>query len=96
MAWRVPGVEYFRTDEFDYGLSGNAANGGGSEGKYSYKVGIKGTFDERYDVTLAYIGYGSQRKYADIAGVGKTVVGGTGDIGLSDRNWLSLSFSTAF
>ena len=30
------------------------------------------------------------------SGVGKTVVGGSGDIGLSDRNWLSLTFSTAF
>ncbi len=91
-----PGWNISAPMSVDYGLSGNAANGGGSEGKYSYKVGIKGTFDERYDVTLAYIGYGSQRKYADIAGVGKAVVGGTGDIGLSDRNWLSLSFSTAF
>jgi hypothetical protein len=47
-------------------------------------------------VTLAYIGYGSPRKYADIPGVGKTVVGGSGDIGLSDRNWISLTLSTAF
>ncbi|MCY1184096.1 hypothetical protein D3C81_1815180 [compost metagenome] len=81
---------------FDYGVSGNAATGGGSEGKYSYKIGIKGTLDERYDVTLAYIGYGSPRKYADIPSVGKTVVGGAGDIGLSDRNWISLTLSTAF
>ncbi len=80
----------------DYGISGNAATGGGNEGRYTYKVGVKALFDERYDFTLAYIGYGSQRNYDDIAGVGKTVVGGSGDIGLSDRNWLSLTFSTAF
>ncbi|MBD1552584.1 DUF1302 domain-containing protein [Pseudomonas typographi] len=91
-----PGWNISAPMSLDYGLSGNAANGGGNEGKYSYKVGIKGTFDERYEVTLAYIGYGSQRKYDDIPGIGKTVVGGNGDIGLSDRNWLSLTLSTAF
>ncbi|MBG6463836.1 DUF1302 family protein [Pseudomonas aeruginosa] len=91
-----PGWNISAPMSFDYGVSGNAATGGGSEGKYSYKVGIKGTLDERHDVTLAYIGYGSPRKYADIPGVGKTVVGGAGDIGLSDRNWVSLTLSTAF
>ncbi|WP_028628881.1 DUF1302 domain-containing protein [Metapseudomonas resinovorans] len=91
-----PGWNISAPMSFDYGVSGNAATGGGSEGKYSYKIGIKGTLDERYDVTLAYIGYGSPRKYADIPSVGKTVVGGAGDIGLSDRNWISLTLSTAF
>ncbi|WP_313054224.1 DUF1302 domain-containing protein [Pseudomonas lopnurensis] len=91
-----PGWNISTPMSFDYGLSGNAAAGGGNEGRYTFKVGVKGTFDERYDVTLSYIGYGSQRKYQDIPGVGKTVVGGSGDIGLSDRNWLSLTFSTAF
>jgi hypothetical protein len=91
-----PGWNISAPLSFDYGISGNAASGGGSEGKYSYKIGIKGTLDERYDVTLAYIGYGSQRKYGEIPGVGKTVIGGNGDVGLSDRNWLSLTLSTAF
>ena len=91
-----PGWNLSAPMSFDYGVSGNAATGGGNEGKYSYKIGVKGTLDERYDVTLAYIGYGSPRKYADIPGVGKTVVGGSGDIGLSDRNWISLTLSTAF
>ena len=75
---------------FDYGVSGNVVIGGGSEGKYSYKIGVKGTLDECYDVILVYIGYGSSRKYVDIFGVGKIVVGGFGDIGLFDCNWISL------
>lgn len=52
----------------DYGVNGNAATGGGNEGKYTWKAGIK-TYDERVDVTLSYIGYGSERHYADVAGV---------------------------
>jgi len=91
-----PGWNLSMPMSVDYGISGNAATGGGNEGRYTYKVGVKALFDERYDFTLAYIGYGSQRNYDDISGVGKTVVGGSGDIGLSDRNWLSLTFSTAF
>ena len=91
-----PGWNISTPMSVDYGVNGNAATGGGNEGKYTWKAGVKGTYDERVDVTLSYIGYGSERKYADVAGVGKTVVGGTGDVGLTDRNWVSLTLSTAF
>jgi len=47
-------------------------------------------------VTLSYIGYGSERKYAERCRRRKTVVGDTGDVGLTDRNWVSLTLSTAF
>lgn len=91
-----PGWNLSAPISFDYGVSGNAATGGGSEGKYSYKVGVKGVLDERYEVTLAYIGYGSDTKQRYVPGVGNTVVGGRGDIGLTDRDWVSLTLSTAF
>lgn len=91
-----PGWNISAPMSLDYGVYGNAATGGGNEGKYTWKAGIKGTYDERYDVTLSYIGYGSERKYANVPGVGKTVVGGSGDVGLTDRNWVSLTLSTAF
>jgi hypothetical protein len=91
-----PGWNISTPMSVDYGVSGVAATGGGNEGKYTWKAGVKGTYDERLDVTLSYIGYGSERHYADVAGVGKTVIGGSGDVGLTDRNWVSLTVSTAF
>ena len=41
---------------------------------------------------------GSERPYpaGEVIQPIASVVGGSGDIGLSDRNWLSLTFSTAF
>lgn len=91
-----PGWNLSAPISFDYGIKGNAASGGGSEGKYSYKLGVKGVLDERYEVTLAYIGYGSRTIKRDVPGLGSTVVGGSGDVGLTDRDWLSLTLSTAF
>lgn len=90
------GWNIFVLMSFDYGVLGNVVIGGGSEGKYSYKVGIKGMLDECYDVILVYIGYGSLCKYVDIFGVGKIVVGGVGDIGLFDCNWVLLILSIVF
>lgn len=91
-----PGWNLSAPMSFNYGLSGNAATGGGNQGDYNFKVGIKGTLDERHEISLAYIGYGSKTITRDIPGVGKTVVGGSGAIGLSDRNWISLTLNSAF
>lgn len=91
-----PGWNLSAPISVDYGVSGNAATGGGAQGKYSYKVGVKGVLDERYEITLAYIGYGSDTIKRNVPGVGNTVVGGRGDVGLTDRDWVSLTLSTAF
>ena len=91
-----PGWNISAPISLNYGISGNAATGGGNEGDYNFKVGIKGVLDERYEISLAYIGYGSKTITRDIPGVGKTVVGGNGSVGLSDRDWVSLTLSTAF
>ena len=92
----MPGLNVSAPMSINYGVSGNAAAGGGNEGDYNFKVGIEGVFDERYELSLSYIGYGSDAIKRDIPNVGNTVVGGNGNIGIADRDWVSLSFSTAF
>ena len=77
-------------------VSTRIRTGGGNEDDYNFKVGIKGVLDERYDISLSYIGYGSDTITRNVPGVGNTVVGGNGSIGLSDRDWVSLTLSTAF
>ena len=92
----MPGLNVSAPMSISYGVSGNAAAGGGNEDDYNFKVGIEGVFDERYELSLSYIGYGSDAIKRDVPNVGNTVVGGNGSIGIADRDWVSLSFSTAF
>ncbi|WP_193073429.1 DUF1302 domain-containing protein [Pseudomonas sp. FME51] len=92
----LPGWNISAPMSLNYGISGNAATGGGNEGDYNFKVGIKGLLDERYEISLSYIGYGSDTITRNVPGVGNTVIGGNGSIGLSDRDWISLTLGTAF
>lgn len=80
----------------DYGVSGNAAAGGGNQGAYRYSIGLRGTFDRHHEVRLSYIGYHAESVKQTVPGIGEVISAGSGNVGLNDRGWISLSVSMGF
>lgn len=80
----------------NYGLSGNAASaGGGSEGALSWSVGTEMTYQQSHQFTLRYADTAAQEKNTKNA-FGDTMVNGNGNVGGTDRGWLSLTYKTSF
>lgn len=78
----------------NYGLHGNAASsGGGSAKALSWSVGAKMTYAQRYEFSLQYADTGARTKY-DASG--RTVIGGAGSVGGTDRGWLVFTFKAGF
>jgi len=91
-----PGVDVTGLFSLNYGLYGNAAHGGGNEGMYNYKVGVRGVWQRNFQVDLAYNGYGGNLE-TETFPEGEVVVGSNGsNAALSDRDWVSLTLSYAF
>ena len=75
----------------NYGLSGNAASGGGgNEGALAWSAGVQMLYAQRYDFGLRYADTGAQSK--TIPG---NAVGGNGAVGGTDRGWLAFTFKTS-
>lgn len=77
----------------NYGLYGNAAAGGGNQGAMTWSAGVKATYDQLHEVTLRYTDQSAHTKYDDVTGA---VIGGNGNVGLTDRGYVSLTFKTSF
>ncbi|MNC38836.1 hypothetical protein D3C75_874640 [compost metagenome] len=76
----------------NYGLDGNAASaGGGSEGALSYSVGVKLTYAQLYEFGLRYADTDAQTKTLN-----NGTVSGNGNVGGTDRGWLTFTFKTSF
>lgn len=80
----------------NYGLYGNAANaGGGSEGALAWSVGAQMTYRQKHDFTLRYADTSAQEKNTLNAN-GDEMVNGNGNVGGTDRGWVSLTYKTSF
>jgi len=88
-----PSVDLELPVTLNYGIYGNAAAGGGSQGALVWSVGIKATYDQQHEVTLRYTDQAAHTKYDDATGA---VTGGNGNVGLTDRGYVSLTFKTGF
>ncbi|WP_439859420.1 DUF1302 domain-containing protein [Pseudomonas sp. MBLB4136] len=80
----------------NYGLNGNAASaGGGSEGALSWSVGAKMTYRSLHEFSLRYADSSAQEKNSRNIN-GARMVNGNGNVGGTDRGWLSLTYKTSF
>lgn len=80
----------------NYGLYGNAATaGGGAEGALAWSVGAKMTYQQRHEFTLRYADVSAQEKNTLNAN-GDRMVNGNGNVGGTDRGWLSFTYRTSF
>lgn len=80
----------------NYGLHGNAASaGGGNEGALSWSVGAKMTYMQRHEFTLRYADTLAQEKNATNI-YGQTMASGNGNVGGTDRGWVSFTYKTSF
>ncbi|WP_223448960.1 DUF1302 domain-containing protein [Pseudomonas sp. BF-R-19] len=88
-----PGVDLSLPITTSYGISGNGATSlSGSEGSYTYSVGLLADFYQKYKVQLTYAD-----SHSDINDVVDGVaVSGNGAYTTNDRGWLSLSLQTSF
>lgn len=78
----------------NYGLTGNAASAGGGNGKsLAWSVGAKMTFAQRYEFSLQYADAHAPGKYDP---TGRTLIGGNGSVGTTDRGWLVFTFKAGF
>ena len=90
------------------GLHGNPAYRGGSfydEGSMIYSLGIRGIYQQKHSLTLAYNGQywrtGNTTTTNAALGAGQGLpfyagYGGAGAPGVNDRGWVSLTFKTSF
>lgn len=77
-----------------YNLRGNApSSGGGSEGEMSWSVGAKFIYRQKHELQLMYADTAARTKYDP---TGRTVIGGRGSVGTTDRAWWALTFKTGF
>ncbi|WP_445676566.1 DUF1302 domain-containing protein [Pseudomonas aeruginosa] len=80
----------------NYGLKGNAAtSAGGSEGALSWSVGATMTYREEHEFTLRYADLSAQEKNTRNA-YGQRQVDGNGNVGGTDRGWLTFTYKTSF
>lgn len=88
-----PSVDFEMPVTLNYGLYGNAASGGGNQGALAWSTGIRAIYDQRHEVTLRYADQFAHTKYDSTTGF---VTGGNGNVGLTDRGYVSLTFKTGF
>ncbi|MRK19809.1 DUF1302 domain-containing protein [Pseudomonas sp. JG-B] len=80
----------------NYGLDGNAASaGGGAEGALSWSVGAKMTYRQEHEFTVRYADTSAQEKNVLNAN-GDRMVNGNGNVGGTDRGWLTFTYKTSF
>jgi len=89
-----PGVDLTLPLTWDQGISGTAATLlGGNKNAGNWSVGLGATIDQKYLVTLSYIGYYGKHD-TDATGAATTFAGPFAS--LADRGWISLTFKTTF
>ena len=101
-----PGIDIETPMSLTAGLYGNPAYRGGSfydEGSYIYSLGIRGIYQQKTSLTLAYNGQywrtGNTAWTGGAPGVGAAYYagyGGAGAPGVNDRGWVSLTLKTSF
>ncbi|MEX3785748.1 DUF1302 domain-containing protein [Paraburkholderia sp. BR14374] len=90
----VPGVDLKAPINFGMGLSGNEATlGGGHQGNGTYSLGLTAEVRNQYIFKLAYNGYLGHYNTTNGLYVGSDNTGGAV---YSDRNWVSLTFTSTF
>ncbi|WP_274381901.1 DUF1302 family protein [Noviherbaspirillum sedimenti] len=95
----MPGVDLDMPMYAQYGLYGNSATaaGGNNQGSLLYTLGLHALVQQKYHVTLQYNGFHGHHSGGLTSGpAGNFYTAGNGLSFLNDRNWVSLTFSTAF
>ena len=89
-----PGVDLTLPLTWDQGVSGTAATLlGGNKNAGNWSVGLGATIEQKYLVTLSYIGYYGKHD-TDATGAATTFAGPFAS--LADRGWISLTLKTTF
>jgi len=77
----------------NYGISGVSPNASGGAAKaLSWALGLKATYASKHEFTLRYADQVADTRY-NAAGM---VTAGRGNVGLTDRGWLSFTYKTGF
>ena len=92
-----PGLDLSMPTSFSYGLMGNSpAIGGSFEGAWKYSIGVKATYQNKYDFTLSYADAHFDYK-TNSSGLATTAAGASSSAGVvNNKGWLSLMFKTSF
>jgi len=92
-----PSVDLSMPVTLNYGLRGNGATlSGGNEKALTWSIGLAANVHQRHEISLRYADSYAKTKHAVGANGLNAVTGGNGNIGATDRGWVSLTLKTQF